>query len=148
MNNTYKFKPAHRVWIPKAGNIEADNLYNLRSLMWYVRHSCALTLASKFKLRTAAQVYKKFGKSLADPETEVNLFWPGKVGNTQRMFNEGKDLNSLQSYVDRVWTAKLSRSVLREECCGNTNVQAHHVRKIRELKGLVLLYNANGGNQS
>lgn len=115
----------------------ADNLYNLRSLMWYVRHSCALTLASKFKLRTAAQVYKKFGKSLADPETKVNIFWPGKVGNTQRMFNEGKNLNSLQSSVDRVWTAKLSRSVLREECipCGNTNVQAHHVRKIRELKG-------------
>lgn len=39
----------------------------VRTLTGLLTHSCALTLALKYKLRYASKVYKKFGKSLNEP---------------------------------------------------------------------------------
>ena len=40
------------------------NISNLANVMWLLTESCALTLARKFKMKTLAKVFHKFGKDL------------------------------------------------------------------------------------
>lgn len=53
-----------------------DNRKSMKSVVNFLKHSCALTLALKYKLRTRAKVFKKFGKLLADPQTNICLIMP------------------------------------------------------------------------
>jgi retron-type reverse transcriptase len=53
-----------------------DNRISLSSIVNCLKHSCALTLALKLKLRTSAKVYKKFGKLLFDPKSKTGIFLP------------------------------------------------------------------------
>lgn len=71
---------------------------NQYSDMWPVvallRKSCALTLADKHKLKTAAKVYKKFGPNLkitnpANSKDVTTLFYPDTLKSTSN-FNLGK----------------------------------------------------------
>lgn len=41
-----------------------------------IKHSCALTLGRKLKLRSRRKVFKKFGSKLKDPKTGVGLYIP------------------------------------------------------------------------
>lgn len=54
----------------------ACNLNSLRKIIMFLHLSCALTLALKYKLRTKRQAFRKFGRSLTDPETGVALILP------------------------------------------------------------------------
>jgi hypothetical protein len=59
-----------------------------------IRKSCALTLADKHKLKTAAKVYKKFGPNLKitnplNQKDVVTLFYPDTLKTTNN-FNLGK----------------------------------------------------------
>jgi len=59
-----------------------------------IRKSCALTLADKYKLKTAAKAYKKFGPNLKitnplNPKDVVTLFYPDTLKTTNN-FNLGK----------------------------------------------------------
>jgi hypothetical protein len=54
----------------------AANRTSLRKIIMFLQLSCALTLALKYKLRTKRAVFNKFGKTLKDPETEVQLKLP------------------------------------------------------------------------
>jgi Type II intron maturase len=40
-----------------------DNINRLRTIVEYLRYSCRRTLAKKFKLKTMAATFKKFGKN-------------------------------------------------------------------------------------
>jgi hypothetical protein len=40
-----------------------DNINRLRTIVEYLRYSCRRTLAKKFKLKTMAAIFKKFGKN-------------------------------------------------------------------------------------
>gem|GEM_PF-4828234 len=51
----------------------AVNLKSLRKIIMFLRLSCALTLALKHKLRTQRKAFKKFGRTLDDPETGIKL---------------------------------------------------------------------------
>jgi retron-type reverse transcriptase len=51
-----------------------DNLKSLGRLIHSIRHSCALTLALKYKLRLKSKVFGKFGKYLECRKTGMNLF--------------------------------------------------------------------------
>jgi group II intron reverse transcriptase/maturase len=46
------------------------NMSNLAHVLWLLTESCCLTLARKFKLRTMAATYRKFGKDLG---CDINL---------------------------------------------------------------------------
>lgn len=46
----------------------ARNRYELHRFTWYLRASCAATLALKYKLRTMRAVFSKFGKNLASAD--------------------------------------------------------------------------------
>lgn len=54
----------------------AANLNSLRVIIMYLQLSCALTLALKYKLRTKRQTFKKFGRLLKDPGSEIKLKLP------------------------------------------------------------------------
>jgi group II intron reverse transcriptase/maturase len=54
-----------------------NNLNIFHKFIGFVlRHSCALTLGKKFKLRSRKKVFKKFGKNLEEPKTKLKLFIP------------------------------------------------------------------------
>lgn len=54
----------------------ADNRKSLGSIIHGLKISCALTLALKYKLRTAAKAFREFGPLLVCPETESNILLP------------------------------------------------------------------------
>ena len=51
------------------------NKNKIKSFFYYIKMSCALTLALKYKLRTKAKVFKKFGSKLQCPKTFLELFF-------------------------------------------------------------------------
>lgn len=59
----------------------ADNRNELSSIIRFLRYSCALTLARKFKLKTLAKTFKKFGRDLTfvnDKGKKYKIFCPNK----------------------------------------------------------------------
>ena len=53
-----------------------DNKRSLGTIIHGLKHSCALTLALKLKFRHRAKVFKKFGKTLKCPVTNVEIYIP------------------------------------------------------------------------
>jgi len=68
-----------------------DNKKSLGSFVHGLKHSCALTLALKFKLRHRSKVFKKFGKTLKCPETEVELYIPKSFRRDQKFLVNPED---------------------------------------------------------
>lgn len=62
-----------------------NNLNIFQKLIGFVlRHSCALTLGRKYKLRSRKKVFRKFGKNLEEPKTKLKLQIPTRfVRNTK-----------------------------------------------------------------
>lgn len=54
----------------------AGNFSNMSSVIWFLRQSCALTLARKFKLRTLRKTFNAFGFDLKDPATDIKFAAP------------------------------------------------------------------------
>lgn len=74
----------------------AGNRAKLWDAIWILKESCALTLAKKLKIRTLGAVFKKFGKHLKCPETDIKLYSPETLNAThdyKRSVNVPKDLN-------------------------------------------------------
>jgi hypothetical protein len=72
----------------------ANQYSDLWSIVALLRKSCALTLADKHKLKTAAKAYKKFGPNLKvtnrlSPKDVTTLFYPDTLKTTNN-FNLGK----------------------------------------------------------
>jgi group II intron reverse transcriptase/maturase len=111
----------------------ADNAKSLGTIVHGMKHSCALTLALKFKLRRRAKVFKKFGKYLECKESGTKLFIPSSFARTKKFH-----INPPSPYavMDLRWNNKLSRSNLNKGClvCGETPSEMHHVRKVKDLK--------------
>jgi group II intron reverse transcriptase/maturase len=74
------------------------NLTSLRKIIMFLHLSCALTLALKHKLRTQRQAFKKFGRTLDDPETGIKLELPSelKVKHLYRGTNSKKPWYNLK----------------------------------------------------
>jgi len=109
-----------------------DNAKSLGIIVHGLKHSCALTLALKFKLRVRSKIFKKFGKYLECKETGTKLFIPKTFARTQK-FNINPSIPD--TLLDIRWNKKLTRSNLNRECliCGETSCEMHHVRKIKDL---------------
>jgi len=54
----------------------ASNYSSIATIVWYLRLSCALTLARKNKLGTARKAFQKFGSYLEDPDTALRIIVP------------------------------------------------------------------------
>jgi hypothetical protein len=53
-----------------------DNRKSMGSIIHGLKMSCALTLALKYKLRTAAKAFGTYGSELTCPKTKTKLFIP------------------------------------------------------------------------
>ena len=88
------------------GLMEYYSPANRRSDLWSIvatyRKSCALTLADKHKLKTAAKAYKRYGPNLkiSDPikKKETVLFYPTTLKTTVN-FKLGKNTISLADSI-------------------------------------------------
>lgn len=111
----------------------ADNRKSLGTIIHGLKHSCALTLALKYKTRYASKIYKKFGSHLTCPETKMKLFIPNTFRRIQK-FQINPPLGDIA--IMRSWSNKLTRSNLKKNCiiCGVSPVEMHHVRYIHDLK--------------
>lgn len=90
----------------------ADNKKSLGGIVHGLKCSCALTLALKYKLRTAAKAYKKFKKDLADPESKTklhisNIFsrqaYKDKFDKIRKSFKNKKTISDLGNIIHSVW---------------------------------------------
>lgn len=83
-----------------------DNIARLSAIVEYLRYSCRLTLAKKYKLRTMGATFKKFGKRLACKETKTSFFSPPNYKRT-REFKVGR---FTLERLEKSWAEKLTRS--------------------------------------
>jgi group II intron reverse transcriptase/maturase len=111
----------------------ADNRKSLGSLIHGLKHSCALTLTLKYKLRHASKAYKKYGSRLRCPTTDKELDIPSTFRRNQH-FLINEPLSDI--FLKKRWNNKLTRSNLGMSClvCGASPAEMHHVRQIRDLK--------------
>ena len=121
---------------------------NQRSDLWQIvafyRKSCALTLADKHKLKTAAAVYKRYGPNLKVSEPlrkkETILFYPTtlkttgnfKLGNSRATLSEVIMDPIKGSYRSNKKTAM---SCQWPNCKKTENLEEHHVNPVRNIKG-------------
>lgn len=61
-----------------------------------MRHSCALTLSRKLRLKSRKKVFKKFGKNLKEPNTKTELAIPKDFKNTINNFNTNQNFDPLK----------------------------------------------------
>jgi group II intron reverse transcriptase/maturase len=116
----------------------AKNRQDLARIGWLIKESCALTLARKFKLKSLAKTFQKFGSNLSF-----------KTGNKTVDFEDvsykkAVNIASIRPIVkdplqalETVWNSKFTKSKLLQKCviCDSDNgVEMHHVSKIRDLK--------------
>ncbi len=124
----------------------ADNRSSLGMIIHGLKHSCALTLRGKFKAKTRAAIFRKFGSKLTYSETvsdkegnksekKYRLSIPDTMKRLpffQRFTTKELDIPNLY----RVWNSKLTKSNLWKVCtiCGSSPAEMHHIRKIEHLK--------------
>lgn len=113
----------------------ASNYSKLGTLIWYLRLSCALTLARKNKLGTARQAFLKYGSYLADPDTDRKLIVPKSMKVTHKF--QTKELPDPEIYSNIRWATKLTETAFGKKCVlcdSTTNLEMHHVRGVAEVR--------------
>lgn len=116
-----------------------DNRSIVVWIEWLIKESCGLTLARKFKLKTLASVFRKFGKNLTAKinESRSISFIDIKYRPPTKIFKAVSVNKDPLKSLDSVWNAKFTKSNIGASCviCGSEdNVEIHHVRKIWDKK--------------
>ena len=104
-------------------------------------HSCAKTLALKYKLRSRKEVFKKFGKYLtpADELTQVSAKkMPLRIEYQDSLAITRKfKINRVNDPMEVLnWGLRTSKGFLESPCwiCGaEDNIQMHHLKHIRKM---------------
>lgn len=107
-----------------------DNKKSLGSFVHGLRHSCALTLALKFKFRYRSKVFKKFGTKLACPETKIELYLPETFSQDQKFSINPENPRVV---MEKGWNNKFAPSNLIKSCfvCGKFLNETYHVRHVK-----------------
>lgn len=110
-----------------------DNRGALSAVNFVLKHSCAMTLAAKYKLKTRSRVYKAFGKDLKCPATNTSIESPNLKRRRQFQKNTlvPEDILKTPKTSFR-WT----KNIMGQPCvvCGAPGEEMHHIRKIWDLK--------------
>lgn len=117
------------------------NRMSLWSIVRFFKYSCALSLARKFKLKTLAKTFKKFGPDLAFKNDEGKVYKIFRPKNLRILcLNERFKTNS-QLEINKLlrisWTNSLTRSQFDEACaiCGTTdNIEMHHISSVKNVR--------------
>jgi retron-type reverse transcriptase len=96
------------------------NARHLAYVCWLLEESCCLTLARKFKLKTMAATYRKFGKGLGCDVTlkngkrkKVTLWSPSDFKKQNIQSGNNPTAEPLKG-LDAVWNAKFTKSNLHK----------------------------------
>lgn len=111
-----------------------DNYSRFGSIIKYLLlHSCALTLALKYKLRFKSKAFRRFGGKLKCKDSNKEFFLPNNF-RRKNLFHINP--TSVDLLISKKWNNKLSKSNINKACviCGTFPAEMHHVRKIRDLK--------------
>jgi len=124
------------------GILQYYSCVNQRSDLWSVvslyRKSCALTLADKLKLRTAAQVFKKFGPFLSIKDITgkevTKLYYPQSL-KTKVDFKRGQaNIDEFSCiYRNEIYcsyrqqSSQVKDKCEIEECESSENLELHHL---------------------
>lgn len=109
-----------------------SNTSSLGYICYLLKSSAAKLLAAKFKLRTQAKVYSKFGRFLTSPEGT-------KIAQRRDLKVRKLDFHTkeIKTNIPELYYGRLTRSILRKICgiCGSTNrIEMHHVKHLRNMK--------------
>lgn len=121
----------------------ANSLSDLWQIVAFYRKSCALTLADKHKLKTAAKVFKIYGPNLkiSNPikKKETVLFYPTTLKTTGN-FKLGKRIITLSdSVIDPIkgsykQNKKSKRTCQWPHCDRTERLEEHHINPVRTIK--------------
>jgi len=117
----------------------ANNYSKLHTFIWYIRDSCALTFALKYKLKTKRKAYKKFGTSLTCLVTDKKLYKPQNF-HVKHKYSRIKYSTSFFDSMKIDWSHKLTNSAIFKKCilCGSSlNVEMHHYRSIKNVRNRI-----------
>jgi group II intron reverse transcriptase/maturase len=117
------------------------NRNELWSIVRFLNYSCALTLARKYKLKSLAQIFKKFGRDLKfvnKKGKEYKVFRPDNLRmlpmSERFRINETTDIDKL---LNQTWSNSLTRSQFDEPCaiCGTLdNLEIHHIKSVKDVR--------------
>ena len=121
----------------------ADNLTRLKARILYIlKYSCALTLASKLRLGTVKKVFSKYGYDLEIYETVndkkkiVTKFEDNKLTGIKpgfKLHSKGYDPLSMIDLAARAFPR--TKTLFEGKCqvCGSdSNLEVHHVKHLRK----------------
>ena len=113
----------------------AGNRAKLNKIVWILKASCALTLAKKYKGRTIAKAFKRFGSDLMCPDTKETFM---KVGSLKVKHEYKKNMEG-QLEMEKLFKERwlnITRTGLGETCviCGDEKVEMHHVRSVKDVR--------------
>ena len=117
------------------------NRNELWSIVRFLNYSCALTLARKYKLKSLAKTFKKFGRDLIfvnDDGKKYKIFRPENL----RMLPENKrfrvsENTNIDQLLSQSWSNSLTRTQFDEPCaiCGTLdNIEIHHIRSVKDVR--------------
>ena len=93
-----------------------------------LRHSCAITLGRKLKLRSRKKVFKKFGKNLEDPKSKLKLSIPDNFKSNIKNYKITTNTDPLKVLK---WTLR-TQNLMEGPCIGcnaTSGIEIHHVKK-------------------
>jgi len=117
------------------------NRNELWSIVRFLNYSCALTLARKYKLKSLAKTFKRFGRDLKfinEKGKEYKIFRPDNLRmlpeNERFRVNENTNIDQLLS---QSWSNSLTLTQFDEPCaiCGTLdNIEIHHMRTVKDVR--------------
>lgn len=123
------------------------NRINLYSVIRFLTYSCALTLAKKFKLKTLAKTFKKFGRNLQyinETGKKYEIYRPENLRmlpmNERFRGNPTRDIDKL---LKQTWSSSLTRNQFDEGCviCGTfEDIEIHHVKSVKSVRMKINTY--------
>lgn len=116
------------------------NRNELWSIVRFLNYSCALTLARKFKLKTLAKTFKKFGRDLSFVNKKGRVFKIYRPDNLRMLpMNERFKINEnykVDELLNQTWSNSLTCSQFDKSCaiCGTLdNIKIHHLKSVKDV---------------
>lgn len=113
-----------------------DNKMSLSSVVRYLRYSCGLTLAKKYKLRTLKAAFSEYGENLACKNTGISII-RRDMRKTGFFSKKKEEVPNLDKILAMSWNNKLTKSNIHRTCaiCNSSfEVEMHHIRSVKDVR--------------
>lgn len=117
----------------------AGNRGQLHRVLYFLYMGCALTLALKYKTKTARATFRKLGANLKDQKSGSILYRPNSL-RVLHKYQKSVSIEEPKATIARNWTNKLTNSGLLRTCaiCGGGPVEMHHLRGVKKVRARII----------